>query len=454
MQPALAIRFRQRRPDGGKRLLLCAATILCAFCGGCAAMSNPVADAVPVRQLPPEVLGRSKEDERTIPLPLLRQKPPDVYRLSGNDVLGVWIEGILGDKNQPPPVHMPEAGNPQPAFGYPIPVAADGTITLPLIAPIKVEGLTTTQVQQEILTAYTVTKKILQPGAGKIIVTLMRPRTYHVLVVRQDTGTVALAASPGAGAGGLIGQAKRGTGTVLDLPAYENDVLNALTRSGGLPGLDAQNEVVIERGSFSDFADSQSLQRCLDQGSHAGRTAPSGSTWVRIPLRLRQGEAPPFRLEDVILRDGDIVFIEARDTEVFYTGGLLPTRQWVLPRDYDLDVVQLVAFVSGPMVNGDFNSDNLGGNVIQSGLGFPSSSLITILRKTPGGGQIPIRVTLDRALRDPRERVLVQAGDIIILQETVAEALTRYVSEMWKFSFLGTIIRQNDLIGTSTLNVP
>jgi len=56
--------------------------------------------------------------------------------------------------------------------------------------------------------------------------------------------------------------------------------------------------------------------------------------------------------------------------------------------------------------------------------------------------------------RDPRERVLVQAGDIIILQETVAEALTRYVSEMWKFSFLGTIIRQNDLIGTSTLNVP
>jgi len=449
MQPALAIWFGQRRPTGGKRLLLCAATIVCAFSGGCAAMSNPVADAVPVRQLPPEVLGRSKEEERTIPLPLLRQRPPDVYRIGAGDVLGVWIEGILGDKNQPPPLHLPEAGSPQPAFGYPIPVATDGTITLPLVAPIKVEGMTTTQAQQEILTAYTVTKKILQPGAGKIIVTLMRPRTYHVLVVRQDTGAVALTtSSAGAQAGGLVGQTKRGTGTVLDLPAYENDLLNALTRSGGLPGLDAENEVIIERGTFADYADPQALQRSLEQGPHAG------TGWVRIPLRLRPGEAPPFRPEDVVLRDGDIVFIEARDTEVFYTGGLLPTRQWSLPRDYDLDVVQAVAFISGPMVNGAFNTNNLSGNVLQTGLGFPSPSLITILRKTPGGGQIPIRVTLDRALRDPRERVRIQPGDIVILQETVSEAVTRYVTNVLKFDFVGTIIRRNDLTGTSTLSVP
>ena len=32
---------------------------------------------------------------------------------------------------------------------------------------------------------------------------------------------------------------RRGTGFALDLPAYENDVLNALAQTGGFPGTDA-----------------------------------------------------------------------------------------------------------------------------------------------------------------------------------------------------------------------
>ena len=63
-------------------------------------------------KLPPEVLGRPREDERTIPLPLLRQSPPDAYRLAPGDVLGVWVEGVLGDKGQAPPLHVPEGGLP------------------------------------------------------------------------------------------------------------------------------------------------------------------------------------------------------------------------------------------------------------------------------------------------------------------------------------------------------
>ena len=32
-----------------------------------------------------------------------------------------------------------------------------------------------------------------------------------------------------------------GTGQIIDLPAYQNDVLTALARTGGLPGTDAKN---------------------------------------------------------------------------------------------------------------------------------------------------------------------------------------------------------------------
>src|SRR5205807_8726605 len=116
--------------------------------------------------------------------------------------------------------------------------------------------------------------------------------------------------------------------------------------------------------------------------------------------------------------------------------------------------VQALAQVHGPLVNGGLNVNNLTGSLITPGVGSPSPTLLIVLRETPGGGQVPIRVDLSRALRDPRERILVQPRDMLILQETPGEAFGRYVSEVLKFNFFGTIIRQRDLIGTGNLNVP
>ena len=85
---------------------------------------------------------------------------------------------------------------------------------------------------------------------------------------------------------------------------------------------------------------------------------------------------------------------------------------------------------------------------------LPSPSLVTILRQTPGGGQIPIRVSLNRALRDPRERVIIQPGDVVILQETLDETLARYFTSVFHTTFVGTLIRQRDLTGAASLSVP
>src|SRR5690242_20117125 len=98
---------------------------LCGVLTGCAALTNPVANGVPVRRLPPELLAPSKEGARPLPLTLLRQKPPDGYRLGPDDVLGVWVEGVLGEQNQLPPIHFPETQGAPPALGVPIPVRAD-----------------------------------------------------------------------------------------------------------------------------------------------------------------------------------------------------------------------------------------------------------------------------------------------------------------------------------------
>ena len=103
-------------------------------------------------------------------------------------------------------------------------------------------------------------------------------------------------------------------------------MLAALAETGGLPGSDAEDEVVILRGYAGESL--AGLQHDWNAGIATGRKRGKE---VRIPLRLPPGSADPFKPEDIALRDGDIVFIEARDTEFYYTGGLLPSIEVPVP---------------------------------------------------------------------------------------------------------------------------
>src|SRR5687767_9924759 len=106
--------------------------------GGCAAFTNPVADGIPVRRLPAEVLGRPRSELRPIPLNMLRQAEPDAYRLDRGDVLGIVADEVLTRANQPIPVQLnPNPNASKPAYqGNPVTVQDDGTIVLPLLLPI------------------------------------------------------------------------------------------------------------------------------------------------------------------------------------------------------------------------------------------------------------------------------------------------------------------------------
>jgi hypothetical protein len=59
---------------------------------------------------------------------------------------------------------------------------------------------------------------------------------------------------------------------------------------------------------------------------------------------------------------------------------------------------------------------------------------LTVLRRLPNGGELPILVDLDLAIHDPRERIPVRPGDVLILQEKPDQALTRYVTQTF-FNF-------------------
>jgi hypothetical protein len=125
-----------------------------------------------------------------------------------------------------------------------------------------------------------------------------------------------------------------------------------------------------------------------------------------------------------------------------------------LPRDEDLDVIQAISLIGGPLVNGGVSGNNLTGAIGAAGLGNPSPSLLTVLRKTPDGQQVPIRVDLREALRDPQESLLVQAGDMLILQETPGQAFARYLSGIVDLSIIGEIFSRQDASGVGAVNLP
>lgn len=416
-----------------------------------------MANGIPVNQLPTELLAEPKEDLRPIPLTWLRRKPVEVYKLAPGDVLGVYIEHILGEENELPPINLPPAGTDlPPSVGYPIAVGEDGTLALPWVAPINVRGMSLNEAREAIIKAYGDASGILlQPQESRILVSLIQLRKARILVVREDSApgtgaaagfTTSVFGTARAGAG-----SRRGTGSIVELPVSEADVLSVLTQTGGLPGTDAKNEVIVQRGYAGESG--FELERVPENWQQMEHGTANRQT-VRIPLRLLAGEPPPFAPEDVILQDGDIVLIEARDTEFYYTTGLLPSVQVPLPRDYDLDVVEAITQVGGTLAAGGINGNNLSGGLIAGGVGGPSPSLLTVLRRLPDGRQVRIRVDLNEAMRDPRENILVQSGDILVLQETPGEALTRYLTGIFNVNMFTQFVDRGSASGVANVNLP
>jgi hypothetical protein len=427
----------RRTPRGSSIGLFC---LIVSSLPGCTSFLSPI-NAIPSSRIPAQFLAQPRADYAELELHRLGQEAPDSYRLDTDDVLGIYIEGVLPPKSAEevavaPPVHFPEAGSDlPPAVGFPIPVRDDGTLSLPLIDPIDVRGKTLTEVEQDIREAYTETKRILQAGRDRIIVTLMEERTTRVIVIREDRSDE-LALAGGEQLSGqrelVSGTDRSGSGYVLDLPAYKNDLMHALAETGGLPGLNAKNEVKILRRRLADerrsgaFVDSFYAQYECDKCMNPPPLPDDPST-IKIPLRFPQGQSPRFDPNDVILEEGDIIYIEARDTEVFYTGGLLPGGQFPLPRDYDIDVLGAMA-VAGQGVGGAGRAQGGGAaaTVIGGGFSGASPTQLYVFRTLDDGRSVTIGVDLVEAMNNPSERLLVKPGDTLVLRYKPCEEVLNF----------------------------
>jgi hypothetical protein len=147
---------------------------------------------------------------------------------------------------------------------------------------------------------------------------------------------------------------------------------------------------------------------------------------IRIPVRLGPGQSPNITEEDIKLYDGDIVFIESRDSEVFYTGGLLGGGEYLLPRDRDLRVTEAIS-VAQARVTSSGAMTSMGGVSALNGDVSVSPSRVIIRRRLEDGRTVPIEVDLYRARLHPEEDILIQPRDLILLQFTCGEATLAFI---------------------------
>ncbi|MFH5805853.1 polysaccharide biosynthesis/export family protein [Alienimonas sp. DA493] len=418
------------RRAAARPTLLLAALAAVVLAPGCQSMSlgslgSYCIEAIPARRLPPPALARSKDDLIETSKARLRQRPQEVYALGAGDVLGVYIEGVLGEEGAVPPVNFPEDASIPPSIGFPVPVREDGTVSLPLIPPVYVAGGTIAQAEEKVRQAY-IEGGILNPETLStigIIITLQRQREVRVLVIREDAGGVQNATENDAGG-------KSGSGYLVDLKAGENDLLTALSATGGLPGNEAMNEAIIFKGGETGGADFDARvaafrRQPIPCGCKPPLPDPYGPGAIRIPLRFFPEAPPTFTEEDIILEAGDIVYVPARDREKYYTGGVLGGGEYLLPRDYDLNILQAIAAARGDIgaTGTGISGINLFGGRGGNTQIFPPSRAIVVRQLPNDCGEVVIEVDLARALTDPRERILIQPEDVIVVQYTVCEEI-------------------------------
>ena len=140
----------------------------------------------PVMGVPAPILSDAyrlpvRSGTETIDLSLLGQPIPANYQLDAGDVLGLYIDSVLGADVESPPIAGSNAVDVRPSLGYPVEVELDGTITLPIAGRVPVRGLTLADTRAMLIRIFTTDPAILTEES-RVLVTLQRPRTVKVLV--------------------------------------------------------------------------------------------------------------------------------------------------------------------------------------------------------------------------------------------------------------------------------
>jgi hypothetical protein len=164
-------------------------------------------------------------------------------------------------------------------------------------------------------------------------------------------------------------------------------------------------------------------------------------------LRIPKDTELEIRPEEITLNDGDILYIANRNSEVFYTSGLLGGGEYPLPRDYDIDVFEAMSIArfsfgrTGGSSGGGISSIGSGGGLASLSGIIPSQ--LFIMRKRNDGTQYTIKVDLKEAVTNECERILIAPGDMLFLRYKPREEIANFGVIAFFTYGVGQLLRRN-----------
>ena len=405
---------------------------------GCHAITD-VHESIPASRIPRHLCVEPREGRTVFPFTTLGQEKPAAHIIGAGDQLSVYVFGVIPPGTEGTPIlqrsqpvnqrYYPPHGSVVGATtGLPVLVDQDGSVELPLVGKVQLAGLTLPEATTAVKSAYR-DKEITKEDTERTQLSLVTDRVHRIVVMREDTPSLAVQLV----APGQVDHIHRGSADVVDLPAFENDVLHALSVTGGLPGTDAAREIWVFKRSGLQNPHAITPEELQVRTASYQPDGGGNSQVIRIPLTGCPGEELPFNVDDVVLNDGDVVFVPRRE-EYFYVGGLVTGGKIPLPRDEDIDVIEAIALANG----------SIGGPLGQSGQSLASGTpghmvrptRVIILREMPDGRQVPIRVDLARAMVDQKERILIQPNDVVMLHFKPHQAVANGLLNALNFSVL------------------
>jgi polysaccharide export outer membrane protein len=272
-------------------------------------------------------------------------------------------------------------------------VAQDGTVMVPLIGSVPVGGVEPVAAEQRIAAAAIERGIYRQPY---VTLTVKEPAVNRVTVL----GAVA---KPG----------------VVELPRGACDLASAIAAAGGL-AKDASTRIeILHRGTRTFLA---------ENGKPAG-DSPDVNTTEGVTLasyneqsvagppdlaRIDLAQAGPMASQNRRLDDRDVVMVMPRESHVIHVTGLVKTPdQFELPHDKDIRVLDALAMAGG--------------------VTSPVADKVYVIRQVPGGGKpAVIRVSVAKAKRSGEENMLLAAGDLVSVENTVATVTVDTVGKFFR----------------------
>jgi polysaccharide export outer membrane protein len=315
--------------------------------------------------LPSEYAARTIQDARAIDLSRLARSASPSDLVYVGDVIDVTISTGF------------EEESPQ---NWPLRVAENGQVNVPLVGPVRVAGLLVTDAEQA----------IRREGITRRVY-----RDPHVSVMLKDRRTNRVT---------VVGAVKEpGTHT---LAAYNSDLLSALIAAGGLT---EQASTIVE---IRNLADSP-----MTFASHDPRRETSAQTEsVRVDLlAASEGIGPDYQISD-----GSVVMVREQAPKNIQVIGLVrKPGQFEIPTGQEMRLLDAIALA--------------GGRNLQI------ADQVHVIRNLEGAEPIVIEASMRQAKRGGAANLLLAAGDVVSVEETPLTFTVGTIQSFVRFGFTSAI---------------